>query len=73
MKVLKISFLSALALELCATISVALIAVSIGLRLVDDSIGFVPSLAVLILAPEVYFPLETVNPMPPIKAIAPRK
>ena len=58
MKVLKISFLSALALELCATISVALIAVSIGLRLVDDSIGFVPSLAVLILAPEVYFPLR---------------
>ena len=58
MKVLKISFLSALALELCATISVALIAVSIGLRLVDDSIGFIPALAVLILAPEVYFPLR---------------
>jgi len=58
MKVLKISFLSALALELCATISVALIAVSIGLRLVDDTIGFTTSLAVLILAPEVYFPLR---------------
>lgn len=58
MKVLKISFLSALALELCSTISVALIAVSIGLRLVGDSIGFVTSLAVLILAPEVYFPLR---------------
>jgi ABC-type transport system involved in cytochrome bd biosynthesis fused ATPase/permease subunit len=58
MKVLKISFLSALALELCATISVALIAVSIGLRLVNDSIGFTTSLAILILAPEVYFPLR---------------
>jgi ABC-type transport system involved in cytochrome bd biosynthesis fused ATPase/permease subunit len=58
MKVLKISFLSALALELCATISVALIAVYIGLRLVDDTIGFTTSLAVLILAPEVYFPLR---------------
>jgi len=58
MKVLKISFLSALALELCATISVALIAVSIGLRLVDSTIGFTSSLAVLILAPEVYFPLR---------------
>ena len=58
MKVLKISFLSALALELCATISVALIAVSIGLRLVNDTIGFTTSLAVLILAPEVYFPLR---------------
>jgi ABC-type transport system involved in cytochrome bd biosynthesis fused ATPase/permease subunit len=58
MKVLRISFLSALALELCATISVALIAVSIGLRLVDGTIGFTSSLAVLILAPEVYFPLR---------------
>ena len=57
-KVLRISFLSALALELCATISVALIAVSIGLRLVDGTIGFSASLAVLILAPEVYFPLR---------------
>ncbi|CAB5002890.1 MAG: ATP-binding cassette domain-containing protein [Actinobacteria bacterium] len=58
MKVLRISFLSALALELCATISVALIAVSIGLRLVDGHIGFTASLAILILAPEVYFPLR---------------
>ena len=58
MKVLKISFLSALALELCATISVALIAVSIGIRLVDGHISFVHALAVLILAPEVYFPLR---------------
>ena len=58
MKVLKISFLSALALELCATISVALIAVSIGIRLVDDHISFGHALAVLILAPEVYFPLR---------------
>lgn len=58
MKVLKISFLSALALELAATISVALIAVSIGLRLVDDHISFVAALSILILAPEVYFPLR---------------
>ena len=58
MKVLRISFLSALVLELCATISVALIAVSIGLRLVDGNISFTSSLAVLILAPEVYFPLR---------------
>jgi len=58
MKVLRISFLSALALELCATISVALIAVSIGLRLVHGTMGFTSSLAVLILAPEVYFPLR---------------
>jgi ABC-type transport system involved in cytochrome bd biosynthesis fused ATPase/permease subunit len=58
MKVLRISFLSAFALELCATISVALIAVAIGLRLVDGQIAFLPGLTVLILAPEVYFPLR---------------
>lgn len=58
MKVLLISFLSSLVLELCATISVALIAVSVGVRLVDSAIAFLPSLAVLILAPEVYFPLR---------------
>lgn len=58
MKVLKVSFLSALVLELCATISVALIAVSVGLRLVDSKIAFYNALAVLILAPEVYFPIR---------------
>ena len=58
MKVLKVSFLSALVLELAATISVALIAVSIGLRLVGGSMQFFPALAVLVLAPEVYFPLR---------------
>jgi ABC-type transport system involved in cytochrome bd biosynthesis fused ATPase/permease subunit len=58
MKVLRISFLSAFALELVATISVAVIAVSIGLRLVDSHISFYRALAVLILAPEVYFPLR---------------
>lgn len=58
MKVLKISFLSALVLELAATISVALIAVEIGLRLVEGNISFITGLTVLILAPEVYFPLR---------------
>jgi ABC-type transport system involved in cytochrome bd biosynthesis fused ATPase/permease subunit len=58
MKVLRISFLSALVLELAATISVALIAVSVGLRLVNGSIEFWPSLSILILAPDVYFPLR---------------
>jgi ATP-binding cassette subfamily C protein CydD len=58
MKVLKVSFLSALVLELAATISVALIAVSIGLRLVGGDMQFFPALAILVLAPEVYFPLR---------------
>ena len=60
MKVLKISFLSALALELCATISVALIAVSVGLRLVSGSMEFSTALVVLVLAPEVYFPIRNI-------------
>jgi thiol reductant ABC exporter CydD subunit len=58
MKVLRVSFLSALVLELAATISVALIAVTIGIRLVNSSMEFFPALAVLVLAPEVYFPLR---------------
>ncbi len=58
MKVLKISFLSALALELVSTLSVAVVAVSVGLRLVSGSIDFKSSLIVLILAPEVYFPVR---------------
>ena len=59
MKVLRISFLSALVLELVATISVALIAVSIGIRLVEAQIPFSKALTILVLAPEVYFPLRS--------------
>ena len=58
MKVLRISFLSSLALELAATISVAVIAVEIGLRLVAGSMEFGTALMILILAPEIYFPLR---------------
>lgn len=58
MKVLRVSFLSALVLELAATISVAVIAVSIGLRLVGGSMDFFPALTVLVLAPEIYLPLR---------------
>ncbi len=58
MKVLRISFLSAFALELIATLSVAVIAVSIGLRLVSGSMDFRTALVVLILAPEVYSPVR---------------
>ncbi len=58
MKVLRISFLSAFALELIATLSVAVIAVSIGLRLLSGSVDFRTALIVLVLAPEVYFPVR---------------
>ena len=60
MRVLKISFLSSLALELIATLSVALLAVSIGLRLVSGSISLSVGLFILICAPEVYWPIRQV-------------
>jgi ATP-binding cassette subfamily C protein CydD len=56
--VLRIAFLSALTLELLATISTAVVAVQIGLRLMYGQIDFVSSLFILILAPEFYFPLR---------------
>ena len=60
MRVLRISFLSSLALELVATLSVALLAVSIGLRLVDGSLSLGTGLLILILAPDVYWPIREV-------------
>ena len=60
MRVLRISFLSSLALELVATLSVALLAVSIGLRLVNGSLSLATGLLILILAPEVYWPIREV-------------
>ncbi|MDP3972793.1 MAG: thiol reductant ABC exporter subunit CydD [Candidatus Nanopelagicales bacterium] len=61
MGVLKLSFLSSLALELIAMLSVALVAVSIGLRLVDGNITLAAGLLVLVLVPEVYLPLRQVG------------
>jgi thiol reductant ABC exporter CydD subunit len=58
MKTLRIAFLSALVLELAATLSVAIIAVEIGIRLVGGSLLFAPAFTVLILAPELYAPLR---------------
>ena len=61
MKVLRVSFLSSLVLEVIATLSVALLAVSIGLRLVNGSISLYVGLIVLLLAPEVYWPIRQVS------------
>lgn len=61
MSTLRIAFLSALVLELLSTLSVALVAVSIGLRLVDGGLGLETALLVLILAPEAYLPLRQVG------------
>ncbi|MGW4477270.1 thiol reductant ABC exporter subunit CydD [Rhodococcus triatomae] len=58
---LRIAFLSSMVLELLATLSVALIAVSIGLRLVFGEMGLQAGVIALVLAPEVYLPLRTVG------------
>jgi thiol reductant ABC exporter CydD subunit len=55
---LRVSFLSSLVLELLATISVALVAVAIGLRLMNGQLGLRTGLFVLVLAPEAYLPLR---------------
>ncbi len=59
-RTLRIAFLSSLVLELAATLSVAVIAVEIGIRLVGGSMTFLPALVILILAPELYQPLRNV-------------
>ena len=61
MGVLRISFLSSLALELLASLSVALVAVSIGIRLAEAQIDYRVGLFVLLLAPEVYLPLRLIG------------
>jgi ATP-binding cassette subfamily C protein CydD len=61
MRTLRLAFLSSLALELVATISVALVAVAVGLRLVDGRLDLRTALLVLILAPEAYLPLRMVG------------
>lgn len=61
MKVLRITFLSGFTLELAASLSVALVAVSIGLRLVAGDMTLLPGLFVLVLAPEVFLPLRNVG------------
>ena len=58
MSTLKVAFLSSLILELLATISVALVAVAIGLRLLGGHLSLASGLFVLILAPEAYLPLR---------------
>jgi ATP-binding cassette subfamily C protein CydCD len=55
---LRVTFLSSLILELVATISVALVAVAIGLRLLDGRLDLRTALFVLVLAPEAYLPLR---------------
>ncbi|MEU5700588.1 thiol reductant ABC exporter subunit CydD [Streptomyces aurantiacus] len=61
MRTLRIAFISSFALELLATISVALVAVTIGMRLIHGEMALYDGLVVLILAPEAYLPLRQVG------------
>jgi ATP-binding cassette, subfamily C, bacterial CydCD len=56
--VLRVTFLSALVLELVSTVSTALVAVEVGLRLLAGHLEFQPALFLLLLAPEFYLPLR---------------
>ncbi|MFF0631021.1 ABC transporter ATP-binding protein/permease [Nocardia sp. NPDC004151] len=61
MSALRLAFLSSMVLEMLATLCVALVAVSIGMRLVFGHMGLYAGLLALILAPEVYLPLRAVG------------
>ncbi|MDT5160080.1 MAG: ATP-binding cassette, subfamily bacterial CydD [Mycobacterium sp.] len=61
MATLRIAFLSALVLELLATLGVALVAVGVGLRLVFGEVTLSAGLTALLLAPEVFWPLRRVG------------
>ncbi len=59
--VLKVTFISALALELIATISTAVVAVEIGLRLLYGRIAFQQAFFILLIAPDFYLPLRNLS------------
>ncbi|MDH6569194.1 ATP-binding cassette subfamily C protein CydCD [Streptomyces sp. SAI-117] len=61
MRTLRIAFISSFALELLSTLSVALVAVTIGMRLVHGEMDLYDGLVILILAPEAYLPLRQVG------------
>ncbi|MFF4819411.1 thiol reductant ABC exporter subunit CydD [Kitasatospora sp. NPDC001309] len=61
LRTLRIAFISSFALELLSTLSVALVAVTVGFRLVDGSMDLETGLLILVLAPEVYFPIRQVG------------
>ncbi|MEV4432075.1 thiol reductant ABC exporter subunit CydD [Streptomyces sp. NPDC049585] len=61
LRTLRLAFLSSFALELLSTVSVALVAVGIGMRLVNGELDLATGLMVLVLAPEAYLPLRQVG------------
>ncbi|MFF0460542.1 thiol reductant ABC exporter subunit CydD [Streptomyces mexicanus] len=61
LRTLRVAFLSSFALELLSTLSVALVAVTIGMRLVSGDMDLYTGLVILVLAPEAYLPLRQVG------------
>jgi ATP-binding cassette subfamily C protein CydD len=61
MSVLRVAFLSALVLEFLSTVSIAVVAVLIGFRLLHAEMGFEAGFFILLLAPEFYLPLRTLG------------
>ncbi|MFD4660217.1 thiol reductant ABC exporter subunit CydD [Kitasatospora sp. NPDC058444] len=61
LRTLRIAFVSSFTLELLSTLSVALVAVTVGFRLVDGTLDLETGLLILVLAPEVYFPIRQVG------------
>jgi thiol reductant ABC exporter CydD subunit len=59
MGTLRVAFLSGAVLELAATLGIALVAVTVGVRLVEGGLGFEAALTILVLAPELYLPLRS--------------
>ena len=61
MKTLRLAFLSSAALELLATISVALVAVTVGIRLANGAMPLDTAMLAILLAPEAYWPIRRVG------------
>lgn len=63
LEVLKLAFVSSFALELITTLSIALVAVTLGLRLVAGAVEFAPALFLLLIAPEFFAPIRKLGVM----------
>jgi ATP-binding cassette subfamily C protein CydD len=61
LEVLRVAFLSALTLELFSTLSIAMVAVGLGLRLLHGMLEFQPAFFLLLLAPEFYQPIRNLG------------
>src|SRR5690625_432695 len=61
MKTLRVAFLSSFALDFFTSLSIAFVAVGLGLRLIDGEILLLPALTILVLAPEYFSPIKQVG------------